>query len=89
MDELKYLYFNTEITILNLAITVKNKTSSIYSFQMKKAVGRSLISPEEFGIIYQISKAVPKNDQITIQLHSFHMLARLCSRSFKLDFSST
>ena len=56
---------------------------------MKKAVGRSLISPEEFGIIYQISKAVPKNDQITIQLHSFHMLARLCSRSFKLGFSST
>ena len=34
-------------------------------------------------------KWMPKNVQITIQLHSFHMLARLCSKSFKLCFSST
>ena len=34
-------------------------------------------------------KAMPKTVQITIQLHSFHMLARLCSKSFKLGFSST
>ena len=34
-------------------------------------------------------KWMPKNDQITIQLHSFHMQARLCSKSFKLGFSST
>ena len=34
-------------------------------------------------------KAMPKNVQMTIQLHSFHMLARLCSKSFKLGFSST
>ena len=33
-------------------------------------------------------KWMPKNVQITIQLHSFHMLARLCSKSFKLGFSS-
>ena len=32
---------------------------------------------------------MPKNVQTTIQLHSFHMLARLCSKSFKLGFSST
>ena len=31
----------------------------------------------------------PKNVQITVQLHSFHILARLCSKSFKLCFSST
>ena len=31
---------------------------------------------------------MPKNVQTTIQLHSFHMLARLCSKSFKLGFSS-
>ena len=31
---------------------------------------------------------MPKNDQITVQLHSFHMLAKLCSKSFKLGFSS-
>ena len=34
-------------------------------------------------------RAIPKNVQTTIQLHSFHMLARLCSKSFKLGFSST
>ena len=34
-------------------------------------------------------KAMPTDVQITIQLHSFHMLANLCSKSFKLGFSST
>ena len=29
---------------------------------------------------------MPKNVQITIQLHTLHMLARLCSKSFKLGF---
>ena len=29
-----------------------------------------------------------KNVQITVQLFSFHMLARLCSTSFELGFSS-
>ena len=33
-------------------------------------------------------KAMTKNVQINIQLHSFHMPARLCSKSFKLGFSS-
>ena len=33
-------------------------------------------------------KVKPKNVQITVQLHSFHMPARLCSKSFKLGFSS-
>ena len=34
-------------------------------------------------------KAMPKNVQTIISLYSFHMLARLCSKSFKLGFSST
>ena len=34
-------------------------------------------------------RAMPKNVQSTTQLHSFHMLARLCSKFFKLGFSST
>ena len=34
-------------------------------------------------------KTMPKNVQTTISLHSFHMLARLCSKSFKLCFKST
>ena len=34
-------------------------------------------------------RAMPKNVHTAIQLHSCHMLARLCSKSFKLGFSST
>ena len=34
-------------------------------------------------------KVMPKNVQITVQLHSFHMLARFYSKSFKQGFSST
>ena len=33
-------------------------------------------------------RAMPKNVPTTIQLCSFHMLVRLCSKSFKLGFSS-
>ena len=33
-------------------------------------------------------QAMPKNVQTTIQLCSFHMLARICSKYFKLGFSS-
>ena len=31
-------------------------------------------------------KAMPKNVQTTMQLHSLHMIARLCSKSFKSGF---
>ena len=34
-------------------------------------------------------RAMPKNVQTTAQLHSFHMLARSCSKFFMLDFNST
>ena len=34
-------------------------------------------------------KWMAKNVQITLQLHSFHMLARSCSKFFKLGFNST
>ena len=34
-------------------------------------------------------RAMPKNVQTTIQVCSFHMLVRLCSKSFKLGISST
>ena len=34
-------------------------------------------------------KAMPKNAQTTAQLHSFHMLARECSKSSKPGFNST
>ena len=32
--------------------------------------------------------AMPKNVPTAVQLCSFHILARLCSKSFKLSFSS-
>ena len=34
-------------------------------------------------------RVMPKNVQTTTQLHSFHMLARSCSKSSKLGFNST
>ena len=34
-------------------------------------------------------RAMPKNVQTTTQLHSFHMLAKKCSKSFMLGFNST
>ena len=34
-------------------------------------------------------KTIPKNVETTVLLLSFHMLANLCSKSFKLGFSST
>ena len=34
-------------------------------------------------------RAMPKNVQTTVQLCSFHILARLCSKSFKVGFNST
>ena len=42
---------------------------------------------EKFSFQYQ-RKAMPKNVQTTVRLLSFHVLARLCLRSFKLGFSS-
>ena len=32
--------------------------------------------------------SIPKNVQTTAQLHSFHLIVRSCSKSFKLDFNS-
>ena len=32
-------------------------------------------------------RVIPRNVQTTVQLHSFHLLARVCSKSFKLGFS--
>ena len=34
-------------------------------------------------------RAMPKNDQTTTQLYSFHMLERSCSKFSKLGFNST
>ena len=39
-------------------------------------------------VSFQSQRAMPRNVQTTMQLCSFHLLARLCSKSFKLGFSS-
>ena len=44
--------------------------------------------PEKSGFIPVPKKNNDKIVQITAQLHSFHMPARLCSKSFKLGFIS-
>ena len=41
----------------------------------------------QFSFQFQI-RVMPKNVSTTVQLHPFQMLARLCSKSFKLGFSS-
>ena len=41
---------------------------------------------DQFSFQFQ-RRAMPQNAQATIQLHSFHILARFCSKSFKLGFS--
>ena len=42
------------------------------------------------SVLFQSQRrAVPKNVQTTIQLHSFHTLARQGQKSFKLGFNST
>ena len=42
------------------------------------------------SVFIPVSKrAMPKNVQTTVQLFSFFMLVRLCSKSFRLSFSST
>ena len=40
----------------------------------------------QFSFQFQ-RKAMPKNVQATILSHLFHMLARLCTKSFKLGFN--
>ena len=42
----------------------------------------------QFSFQFQ-RRAMPKNVQTTVQLHSFYMLARSCSKSFNLGFNNT
>ena len=52
-------------------------------------------NPCLFGLYIQYKQSrewketMSKNAQTLLQLHSFHMLERLCSKSFKLSFSNT
>ena len=42
----------------------------------------------ERSVFIEYQRVIPKNVQTTVQLHTFHMLARSCSKSPKLGFNS-
>ena len=56
--------------------------------QFGKPISGHRTGKDQFSFQFQRG-AIPRNVQITIQLCSFHLLVRLCSKSFKPDFSST
>ena len=64
------------------------KCSTQYASKFEKLSSDHGTGKGQFSFQSQ-RKAITKNIQITIQLHSFHMLARLCSKFFKLGFNST
>ena len=58
-----------------------------YASKFRKLSNGHSTGKDQFSFQSQ-RKAMPKNVQITVQLHSFHILPRLCSKSFRLGFSS-
>ena len=65
------------------AVNVRHSSASKFG----KLSSGNRIGKGQFSFQSQ-RKAMPKNVEITVQLHSFHILARLCSKSFKLGISS-
>ena len=53
---------------------------------MQAPLSRQGCDPDQYSFQSQ-RKAVLKNVQTTVQLNSFYMLVRLCSKSFKLGFN--
>ena len=64
------------------------KCCSQYARKFRKLSNGHRTGKVQFSFQSQ-RRAMPKNVQTTAQLCLFLMLARLCSKSFKLDFSST
>ena len=65
------------------AVNVRHSSASKFG----KLSSGNRIGKGQFSFQSQ-RKAMPKNVEITVPLHSFHLLARLCSKSFKLGISS-
>ena len=57
-----------------------------YANKFRKLSSRHRAGKGQFLFQYQ-RRAMPKDVQTTIQLHSYNMLARYCSKSSKLGFS--
>ena len=88
------LYKNGLNDLDNNSGVVTRLEPGILECEVKSALGSGKLSSGhrtgkgQFSLRSQV-RAMPKNVQTTAQLHSFHILARLCSKSFKLGFSST
>ena len=63
------------------------KCCTQYASKLAKLTSGHRTGKDQFLFQSQI-KAMPKTVQTTVQLCSFHMLARLCSKSFKLGFNT-
>ena len=63
-------------------------TSQLYISKVGKLSNGHRTGKCRFSFQFQL-RQMPKNVQTTIQLHSFHMLARLWSNSFKWGLSTT
>ena len=72
------------IIIIFLLVFICFKIFSNFLFDFLRSVDYSKVIR---GSQYQ-RRAMPKNAQTTAQLHSFHMLARSCSKSAKAGFNS-
>ena len=62
------------------------KCHTLYASKFGKLSSGHRTRKCQFSIQSQ-RKTMPRNGKITVPLHSFHMLARLYSKSFKLGFS--
>ena len=62
------------------------KCCSQYASKLEKLSSGHGTVKGQFSFLSQ-RRAIPENVPTIVQLHSFHMLARLCSKSFKLRFS--
>ena len=79
MTEFQLSYFNFwKMMLLNCCTQYTSKFGKL-SNGHKTGKGQFLFQSQR--------KAMPKIAQTTIQLHSFHMLTRSCSKSFKLGFN--
>ena len=63
-------------------------TSQLYINKVGKLSNGHRTGKCQFSFQFQL-REMPKNVQTTLQLHSFHMLARLWSNSFKWGLSTT
>ena len=90
---------NVKVTQLGLTLCDPSQNTEVGSLSLLQGIfptqessqGLLLCRQSFYQLSYQgISrKAMPKNPHTTVQLCSFHMSAWLCSKSFKLGFSST